>query len=64
MYLFARSWGIQPSEFWEMTLSEWWAEYDHHAPQTDQKFAGKLTQGAVDDILDWLDKKDKPSGDT
>lgn len=31
MYLAARSWGIQPSEFWEMTLGEWMLEaFQHH----------------------------------
>jgi hypothetical protein len=59
MYLWARSWGIQPSEFWNMTINEWWAEYDHHAAATASgKFAGKLTQGAIDELKDWMDKKD------
>jgi hypothetical protein len=26
MYLSAREWGIQPSEFWEMTPGEWLLE--------------------------------------
>lgn len=26
MYLSAREWGIQPSEFWEMTIGEWLLE--------------------------------------
>ena len=24
----ARGWEIQPSEFWRMTVQEWWWEYD------------------------------------
>lgn len=29
MYASAREWGIQPSEFWEMTLGEWLLEAHH-----------------------------------
>ena len=57
MYLHARHWGLQPSEFWAMTMTEWWVEYELHAPQDDKRFAGTLTQGAVDDILDWMDER-------
>lgn len=28
MYLAARDWGIQPSEFWDMTVGEWLLEAD------------------------------------
>lgn len=57
MYLWARSWGIQPSEFWNMTVSEWWAEYDQHIEASATgKFAGKLTQGDVQDLLEWTRK--------
>jgi hypothetical protein len=58
MYLLARSWGIQPSEFWAMTLNEWWCEYDSKAQQDTSKYAGRLTQGDIDDLKDWMDKKD------
>lgn len=27
-YQAARSWGIQPSEFWNMAISDWWVELD------------------------------------
>jgi len=27
-YQAARGWGIQPSEFWAMSVWEWWAELD------------------------------------
>mgnify|MGYP000040402196 CR=1 FL=1 len=30
MYVAARGWGIQPSEFWGMTMAEWFVEADHH----------------------------------
>lgn len=29
MYTSAREWGIQPSEFWEMTVGEWLLEAAH-----------------------------------
>lgn len=55
MYLWARSWGIQPSEFWSMTISEWWVEYESKAAFADSdKFAGKLTRSDVDELLDWV----------
>jgi hypothetical protein len=57
MYLWAREWGIQPSEFWDMTMGEWWAEYDLRAPAGDEKFAGKLTRKDVDELRDWMSEK-------
>jgi len=55
MYLWARKWGIQPSEFWEMTISEWWAEYDINAPsEPGEKYAGKLTRADVEELKDYL----------
>lgn len=32
----ARSWGIQPSEFWEMTVSEWMVEADANFRSTPE----------------------------
>jgi hypothetical protein len=57
MYLWAREWGIQPSEFWDMTMGEWWAEYDLRAPSGDEKFAGKLTRNDVDELRDWMNER-------
>lgn len=57
MYLWAREWGIQPSEFWDMTMCEWWAEYDLRAPAGDEKFAGKLTRDDVDELRDWMNER-------
>lgn len=40
MLLAARSWGIQPSEFWEMTLSEWLLEANYHwerSPEAEER---------------------------
>ena len=36
MYLTARSWGIQPSEFWDMTMVEFMLEARFHYEQTPQ----------------------------
>lgn len=57
MYLWAREWGIQPSEFWDMTVGEWWAEYDLRAPAGEEKFAGKLTRDDVDELRDWMNER-------
>lgn len=45
-----------------MTMSEWWCEYEQHAPATDTRYAGKLTAGAVDEILDFLDERAAADG--
>ena len=63
MYLLARCWGIQPSEFWGMTVGEWFAEYELRAPaQPGDRFAGKLTRGDVDDLLEWTRSGKKKNG--
>jgi hypothetical protein len=55
MYLWARRWGIQPSEFWEMTISEWWLEYEINAPSDPkEKYAGKLTRAEVEELKELL----------
>jgi len=55
MYLWARKWGIQPSEFWEMTISEWWLEYEINAPSDPkEKYAGKLTRAEVEELKEML----------
>lgn len=54
MYLHARNWGIQPSEFWGMTMAEWFCEYEiHRQHDPDNDFAGRLTQADVDELTDW-----------
>lgn len=62
MYLWARHWGIQPSEFWEMTISEWWCEYEAKAADQSGRFAGNLTQNDVDELNDWLAEKAAEDG--
>ena len=54
LYLWAREWGIQPGQFWNMTLSEWWTEWESKGPKQTGQFAGKLTQSDVDDLLEWV----------
>lgn len=54
MYLWARQWGIQPSEFWGMTMSEWWLEYDLHSSSKKDKYAGTLTRGEVEELKELL----------
>ena len=55
MYLSARQWGVSPSEFWGMTMAEWFCEYEFNRPRdktTD--FAGSLTQADVDRLTELL----------
>lgn len=55
MYLWAREWGIQPSEFWAMTIPEWWLEYEVKAPKDPKDtYAGKLTRGDVEELKELL----------
>lgn len=62
MYLHSRSWGVQPSEFWAMTLGEWYAEYELHTNVNEKKYAGKLTKSDVDDLKEWMEKKNVNTG--
>jgi hypothetical protein len=51
MYLWAREWGIQPGQFWDMTIPEWWLEYDLKAPKDPaEKYAGKLTRADIEEL--------------
>ena len=50
MYLSARQWGIQPGEFWEMTMPEWYCEYDFHVSRAPATRGGKLTRGDLEEI--------------
>ncbi|MBA2413915.1 MAG: hypothetical protein H0V63_14000 [Burkholderiaceae bacterium] len=45
--------GVQPSEAWALTPSEWWALYDEHVTMANQK-AGRLTPDDVDELRDVL----------
>lgn len=50
MYVTARSWGIQPSEFWAMTMAEWFVEADFHVKQSagQKPVKGHLSEAEVD----------------
>lgn len=56
MYLAARAWGIQPSEFWEMTMGEWMLEAGMHMEQAEAapKVPGKLSASEVDRLAKLL----------
>jgi hypothetical protein len=40
------NWGILPSEFWKMTLAEWWLIFDVKRP-VEQKTHGSMTKSEV-----------------
>jgi len=46
LYLNARAWEIQPGEFWEMTMAEWFAEYEWR--NDGNEYAGTLTHADVE----------------
>jgi hypothetical protein len=50
MYVTARQWGIQPSEFWDMTMVEWFVEAQFHQGQSEKapKQKGVLSQAEID----------------
>ena len=50
MYLAARSWGIQPSEFWGMSFPEWFCEAEARRERQPGDYAGNLTQSDVDEL--------------
>ena len=52
----ARGWGLSPTDFWDMTLPEFFAEYDtreYYKP--NDKFAGKMSQAQVDELTEWAE---------
>lgn len=58
MYLCANAWGIQPSEFWGMTLPEWFVLYEHHRDKQPGDYAGKLTRADVWELYEWALEED------
>tara|TARA_R100001086_G_C11648724_1_gene206733 strand:+ start:188 stop:361 length:174 start_codon:yes stop_codon:yes gene_type:complete len=57
MYLLARQWGIQPGEFWAMTLNEWFFEYDQRRERDPSRdYAGSLTQADVNRLQKLLEE--------
>jgi hypothetical protein len=57
-YRAARSLGIQPSEFWDMTLPEFLWEMEMNSPDGNDtgKFAGKLKASDIDELRKWMDE--------
>jgi len=58
MYVVARQWGIQPSEFWDMTMAEWFCEYEFYNANRPGRFAGSLTERDVDELLELCEEAD------
>lgn len=50
----ARSFDIQPGEFWEMTLPELLAEAEARRGPQDGDYAGGMTRGEVEELRDWM----------
>jgi len=53
--LIGREWGLSPTEFWEMTLPEWFCEWHHKSPRDKANdYAGNLTRATLDHLAgDW-----------
>ena len=56
MYLTARyKFNLSPTEFWDMTLPEYFTELEFHAPdETEKRYAGKLTEEDVNELRDYM----------
>ena len=55
MFRAANGWGISPSEFWGMTLAEWYEIAEMHIAQ--QGVAGtSITEERLDEIESWSQK--------
>lgn len=50
MYLAARAWGIQPSEFWDMTMGEFLLEAGHHIANAPKR-PGVLSEKEKAELL-------------
>lgn len=56
-YVLALSWGIQPSEFWEMCPEEWWLVYESKRPRDKETdYAGSLDDSTVADLWEMLNE--------
>lgn len=55
VYLTGRSWDLTPDQIWDMTLGEWFLEYEWRRPRDEGDFAGNLTQGDVDRLRELVD---------
>ena len=59
LYLSARSWGIQPSEFWCMTLAEWFSEAEQRREKQPGDYAGNLTRADVQELQEIANMSDE-----
>jgi hypothetical protein len=54
-YAAAISWGIAPSEFWQMCPEEWWLIYETKRPRDKANdFAGALTEDDCAELMEFL----------
>lgn len=58
MYALARDWGIQPSEFWGMTIHEWFTEHKFRKAQSD-KLSGKMTDATKERMAENIQLTDE-----
>lgn len=50
-------WGIAPSEFWRMTMGEWYLLADHYEERAQAvKGPGPLTNRERDELLSLIDE--------
>jgi hypothetical protein len=61
-YLAGRKLGLQPSEFWDMTLPEFFAEMDAAVEEGGKGKPQKgLSEQEAQELLEWM--KDEPAAD-
>jgi len=54
MFRAAHVWGISPSDFWDMTVAEWYELADHYAGQQGVAGTG-ITEDRQAEIAKWAD---------
>lgn len=54
-------WHIQPSEFWAMTMREFWWMFDARKPR--KQHVGGMTDAEMDELKDALDEAKKRYSD-
>lgn len=60
-YQAARSWGIQPSEFWALAISDWWVELDGKVVENKkmQEVANGGSKGGGFSQAEWAEARAK-----
>lgn len=59
-YQAARSWGIQPSEFWALPINDWWIELDAKIEESNrlkEMAEGHKKQGGGFSRAEWDDAR-------